>query len=131
MYSSEIRQESAKRTIVCQALTEHFGHSDWYTANTTKDNATVTLSETEETFLISDLGISSLIEKYTIILDGRQVRKERDKLLVESDSLVLPDRWSSYSSTKQSKISTYRQELRDVPQQDGFPNNVVWPVYPV
>ena len=113
--------------ILCQALTEHFGHSDWYTANATKDNATVTLEETGETFLISDLGISSLIEKYNTLYDGRQVRKERDKLLVESDSLVLPDRWSSYSTTKKSKISTYRQELRDIPQQDGFPTNVVWP----
>lgn len=131
MDKATIKQESAKRIIICQALIEHFGHRDWYASNITEDNATVTLDENQETFNISDLGISSLIEKYTNEHEERQVRKERDKLLIESDSLVLPDRWENYSTTVKGKITSYRQDLRDIPQQDGFPTNVVWPVYPI
>jgi hypothetical protein len=54
--------------------------------------------------------------------DIRVKRQQRDVLLDESDALVLPDRWASYTAQKQSALATYRQALRDFPQQTGFPN---------
>ena len=52
-----------------------------------------------------------------------QVRAERDALLVESDSKVwpdhVPDAWK-----------TYRQALRDIPAQSGFPTIITWPTKP-
>jgi len=43
------------------------------------------------------------------------LREIRDNLLKETDILVLPDRWSTYSEDKKTKISNYRQALRDLP----------------
>jgi len=60
-----------------------------------------------------------------------EVRAERDTLLTKSDVNVLPDRWAAMTPEKQAEWSTYRQALRDIPQQAGFTQNVVWPVKPV
>ena len=55
----------------------------------------------------------------------RRARKHRDKLLSASDWTQLPD-----ASADSAAWATYRQALRDVPQQAGFPLNVVWPETP-
>ena len=34
------------------------------------------------------------------------------------------------SKEAQDLMRAYRQALRDVPQQDGFPDNVIWPEKP-
>jgi len=49
-------------------------------------------------------------------------RLERDALLAASDVMALADRITD-------EWRTYRQALRDLPQQDGFPN-VTFPVAP-
>lgn len=59
-----------------------------------------------------------------------QTRHERDLLLADSDKLVGADRWSGYTTTVKGKISAYRQALRDLPSQEGFPDNVTWPEAP-
>ena len=57
-----------------------------------------------------------------------QVRAQRDALLAETDHLVMPD----YPLTEEEReaVKVYRQALRDVPQQDGFPLEVSWPEKP-
>ena len=57
---------------------------------------------------------------------ARGARGERDKLLAETDWRDLP----SYPGTNQDAWRTYRQALRDLPSQAGFPNNVTWPAKP-
>jgi len=52
------------------------------------------------------------------------MRNKRDELLVETDYLALSDQ------TLSAEMTTYRQALRDVPSQSGFPFNVTWPVKP-
>ena len=54
---------------------------------------------------------------------ARQVREMRNELLAVSDSMALADRITD-------EWRVYRQSLRDVPAQDGFPNSVTWPVEP-
>ena len=56
---------------------------------------------------------------------ARSVRAQRDQLLLECD-------WTQLSDSPVDPLPwrTYRQELRDVPQQAGFPWTVVWPVSP-
>lgn len=49
------------------------------------------------------------------------IRTQRDTLLKETDWYGLSD------VTMPAEIATYRQALRDIPAQDGFPHNVVWP----
>lgn len=51
-------------------------------------------------------------------------REERDDLLKATDIYGLGD------MTMSSEMSTYRQALRDVPDQAGFPTTVTWPTHP-
>mgnify|MGYP001110735430 CR=1 FL=1 len=60
-----------------------------------------------------------------------QLRMERDALLAKLDAFVgNPLRWATLSAEQQDAWAGYRQALLDVPQQAGFPNDVVWPVKP-
>ena len=54
----------------------------------------------------------------------QEVRAQRDRLLAETDYLALSD------LTLSSDMAAYRQALRDVPSQTGFPTDVTWPVKP-
>ena len=47
------------------------------------------------------------------------VRAERNKLLALTDHLVMPD--YPLDTGKLEEIKAYRQALRDIPQQPGFP----------
>lgn len=60
------------------------------------------------------------------------VRAERDmKLATEVDTIAGNAlRWSALTSDQQQAWADYRQALLDVPQQAGFPHEVVWPVKP-
>ena len=65
------------------------------------------------------------LEKEVLSLD---VRLERNKLLSDTDHLIQSD--YPISDEKKQEIKVYRQALRDIPQQDGFPDNIVWPDKP-
>lgn len=56
------------------------------------------------------------------------IRNERNKLLQESDWIVIKSFESNQNIPAAWEI--YRQALRDIPQQAGFPDNVVWPEKP-
>jgi hypothetical protein len=56
------------------------------------------------------------------------IRAERDRRLASCDFTQLPD--APISAAQKAKWSAYRQELRDIPLQAGFPNSVVWPIAP-
>lgn len=56
---------------------------------------------------------------------AQQVRNRRDSLLSQSDWTQVAD-----APVDQAAWATYRQALRDIPSQAGFPNEVVWPVEP-
>ncbi|MGB1154093.1 MAG: phage tail assembly chaperone [Paracoccaceae bacterium] len=60
------------------------------------------------------------------------VRAERDwKLANEVDPIVSnPLRWNDMSAEEQAAWAQYRTDLLNVPQQEGFPHNVVWPTKP-
>jgi hypothetical protein len=59
------------------------------------------------------------------IVSAQQTRAERDSRLLFSDWTQLFD-----SPVNHSKWAEYRQALRDIPQQPGFPTNVTWPDLP-
>jgi len=82
-------------------------------SDTTEDGVTTTKAEHEaayQTRLDADAADS--------------VRAERETKLKESDWMALSD------VTMTAEWSTYRQALRDVPEQAGFPHTVTWPTEP-
>lgn len=56
------------------------------------------------------------------------IRDKRDYLLDYSDRYLISD--FPKGTVTEQQILDYRQSLRDVPAQEGFPDNVVWPVNP-
>ena len=56
------------------------------------------------------------------------IRRKRDALISVTDYFILPD----YPSTPDGieAVKQYRQELRDITLQSGFPRNVQWPSLP-
>jgi hypothetical protein len=56
---------------------------------------------------------------------AEQIRNERNNLLVASDWTQVLD-----APVDQDAWAEYRQALRDITSQEGFPHNVVWPVKP-
>lgn len=54
-----------------------------------------------------------------------KIRTERDTKLTESDWTQVID-----APVDQAAWATYRQELRDISTQVGFPSEVTWPTQP-
>lgn len=55
----------------------------------------------------------------------KAIRKKRNELLDETDYLLMPD--YPIFEDKLKQVKQYRQKLRDIPNQPGFPNSVTWP----
>ncbi len=55
---------------------------------------------------------------------AKAVRAERDQKLKDTDWMGMSD------VTMSTEWATYRQALRDVPAQDGFPYTITWPTEP-
>lgn len=53
------------------------------------------------------------------------IRTQRTNKLIESDWTQLPD-----SSVDSNAWAVYRQALRDITAQDGFPDQITWPTEP-
>ena len=80
----------------------------------------------ETVWIVEDASQDEIDER--VLAESEKVRKERNALIAETDWIVtknlelnqnVPGRWE-----------VYRQDLRDIPSQSGFPWNVVWPSKP-
>jgi len=77
-------------------------------------------------------GVTSQVDHRTDAEKAEGARMMRNELLVtEVDPIVTnPLRWAELSSAVQQQWTDYRTALLDVPQQSGFPNDIVWPTKP-
>lgn len=57
-----------------------------------------------------------------------RVRMRRNSMISRTDFYVQPDYPSDPAGLK--AVKAYRQALRDIPEQSGFPKNVQWPAMP-
>ena len=55
-------------------------------------------------------------------------RRERDRLLAETDFLIMPD--YPLDEKARAAVTLYRQALRDISKQEGFPETILWPEKP-
>lgn len=79
-------------------------------------------TDTDEQTTIEQLNI------YKAQIDAVQadnVRCSRDQLLKDTDWTQVKD-----APINQGAWATYRQELRDITLQEGFPFNITWPIKP-
>ena len=57
-----------------------------------------------------------------------EAREKRNRLIAETDYMAMPD--YPLNEEKKAAVLAYRQALRDVPEQAGFPRQIDWPVKP-
>ena len=78
--------------------------------------------------------LGRITEEERLIRAGHRVRNKRDDLITELDW-----RYTRYYSEQRqgldptddiAELDAYIQALRDIPQQEGFPDDVVWPEEP-
>lgn len=83
-------------------------------------------------YLRSEIELGNLIiqepDRLPDFVIASEIRSKRDSFLKETDYLIQPD--YPISDEYRNALRVYRQALRDVPQQEGFPDNVVWPEKP-
>lgn len=84
---------------------------------------------------VDDQGVTHTIDEqrqqYCLELDANQasfVREQRNKLLVASDWTQLAD--SPFDAAIKAAWVSYREALRQIPQQASFPWDIQWPTKP-
>jgi len=77
-------------------------------------------------YSVFDFTTKQWVENETMAISDVLIKRQR--LLYASDWTQLPN--GPLTTAQQAAWATYRQELRDIPQQSGYPFNVVWPVAP-
>ena len=77
-----------------------------------------------------DMGSIAIVltdAEYDTVL-AASARQKRDRLIATTDYLVTPD--YPIESDRLAKVKIYRQALRDIPGQPGFPRSITWPEKP-
>ena len=69
--------------------------------------------------------VSSVVDETPSPEEVYEIRQQRNALLTASDWTQVAD-----APVDQTAWATYRQELRDIPDQENFPSEVTWPVAP-
>ena len=76
---------------------------------------------------IGSIAIVLTDAEYDTVL-AASARQKRDRLIAATDYLVTPD--YPIESDRLAKVKIYRQALRDIPEQSGFPRSITWPAKP-
>lgn len=85
----------------------------------------------DEAYLRRTLEFYGYAVGYELLTDedrAKAAREKRDELLTETDYLLMPD--YPISEEALAALKTYRQALRDIPEQSGFPKTIEWPSKP-
>ncbi|MHA3117238.1 hypothetical protein E0H86_07080 [Acinetobacter sp. ANC 4635] len=83
-----------------------------------------TYSETQPIPTSADPALQVRVKRDALLIDSQWlVQRHRDQIEVSEPTTLTTDQYKA--------LLTYRQALRDVPTQIGFPDNIVWPSYPL
>lgn len=74
-------------------------------------------------YSVADMDANAIVAKD--VEQAKAARADRNKRLADCDWTQLAD-----STADKAAWATYRQALRDVPDQAGFPWEITWPVSP-
>lgn len=59
-----------------------------------------------------------------------ELRSQRNMLLQQTDFMMVTDFYASMTAQEQTDVTTYRQALRDLPDNTSDPTDVTWPSKP-
>ena len=112
-------------TKICINVVE-LDHADQYVAATGQELATDHAGNIGDTWTGSAWTPAATDAEILAAL----VRKDRNNLLKSFVDSMNPVRWETLSDEEKQSVRTYRTALLNVPQQAGFPENIVWPTKP-
>ena len=93
------------------------------TQNCNQINPTLVAGKWEMAWAVTPATPEQIAERTSA--KATEVRQQRNQLLADCDWTQLPD-----APVDKTAWATYRQELRDVTAQPGFPWDVQWPIAP-
>jgi hypothetical protein len=93
-----------------------------YTKNVTEGAAVLTDGAWTQVWDVTDATPDEIAQRTDN--EGQSVRSQRDYLLQQTDWMALSD------NTMTPEWAAYRQSLRDVTDQAGFPWSITWPTKP-
>lgn len=96
---------------------------DGITQNCTEEVPRFVDGALTQVWVVTDATAEEIAQRTSQMAD--EVRTQRNNLLSASDWTMLPD-----APTDHQAWASYRQQLRDVTNQPGFPLNVIWPEPP-
>jgi len=118
--------DAEHETLVCEV---NFTHLDFEEYSPFTARASGDLPHTHQIFAECVAGQWGPIAEYEpppVEFYEMEVRFQRNQLLAQTDWTQMPD----VPQATKDLWAPYRQALRDVPQQAGFPTDVTWPVPP-
>ena len=87
------------------------------------------INNNQKTIDVDDSGKIILVDKVKdLSLQKQTIIQTRNAMLSESDWTMMPD--APFTKEQQKKWKEYRQALRDISEQEGFPETVIWPEAP-
>ena len=100
------------------------------TANQTFDTDVVTAEEDRVTLVhrVRDMTAEEIADRDESYMS--QLRRERDEKLAASDWTQASDHSSPLAADKKAEWATYRQVLRDLPENTDDPATPTWPTEP-
>lgn len=123
-FSDDVSRASAESAgyICMESDTEPEFYTRWvHTTPESPDNVG------DKTGDIGSIAIVLTDAEYDTVL-AASARQKRDRLIAATDYFVTPD--YPIEPDRLAKIKTYRQALRDIPEQSGFPSSITWPEKP-
>ena len=76
----------------------------------------------------SDAEIEAEVARLIAEQPAKEARAKRNRLLADSDWVTI--RATDTGTAVPTEWQTYRQALRDITEQTGFPENIDWPIKP-
>lgn len=74
--------------------------------------------------------IKPLVPEPTLEERHAFIREKRNGFLRRHVDIMNGIRWEALSEEKKQEYRDYRQALLDIPEQEGFPDAVIWPIKP-
>ena len=112
--------------VCMESDTEPEFYTRWvHTPADSPDN--IAPKDTDNPTTMGGIAIVLTDAEYDTVL-AASARQKRDRLIAVTDYLVTPD--YPIESDRLAKVKIYRQALRDIPNQSGFPRSITWPEKP-
>lgn len=111
---------------LAQILTKKYAHAEWTV--TENDYNSLIWYPTNTLSKPTEAELRAFDAEVSLELQWDVVRNKRNKLLTLCDWTQLAD--CPLDAGQKAAWTTYRQELRNIPQQQIEPEQVVWPVSP-